>query len=144
TLARTKVGDRYVVEEMRRTGMNIGGEQSGHIILSDHATTGDGIVAALQVLAYMREDGRPLSACGKLFSPLPQILRNIPYRGISPLSQPGVQKAIDSARAALGKKGRVFIRESGTEPLIRVMAEGENKKQIETIAEELCLAIGNR
>ena len=136
-LDRTKVGDRYVVERMREGGFNIGGEQSGHIILSDHSTTGDGIVAALQVLAYMREEKKPLSKCGKLFTPLPQILRNVPYKGASPLKKREVQKAIESAKASLGSKGRVFIRESGTEPLIRVMAEGENHKQIEQVTETL-------
>ena len=137
TLARTKVGDRHVVEHMRAHGFNVGGEQSGHIVLSDYATTGDGLVAALQVLAYMREEGRPLSECSQLFAPLPQILRNIPYRGTSPLSQPEVQKVIESAKTTLGKSGRIFIRESGTEPLIRVMAEGENRQQIEKITDDI-------
>jgi len=136
-LIRTRVGDRYVSETMREEGYNIGGEQSGHIILSDYATTGDGIIAALQVLAYMREDGRPLSKCSKLFTPLPQILRNVPFKGASPLKSPKVQKAIESAKTMLGNKGRIFIRESGTEPLIRVMAEGEDRKQIEKLAETL-------
>lgn len=136
-LIRTKVGDRYVAEEMRAQGYNIGGEQSGHIILSDYATTGDGIVAALQVLAYMRETGKPLSQCSKLFTPMPQILRNVPYKGASPLKAPQVQKAIESAKSSLGDKGRIFIRESGTEPLIRVMAEGEDRKEIEKLTEEL-------
>lgn len=141
-LARTKVGDRYVVEHMREHGFNVGGEQSGHIILSDYATTGDGIIAALQVLAYMREDGRKLSQCGLLFTPLPQILRNVPYKGASPLKNADIQKMIASAKAELGNKGRIFIRESGTEPLIRVMAEGEDRTQIEhitnTVAKALC------
>jgi len=136
-LIRTKVGDRYVSEAMREKGYNIGGEQSGHIILSDYATTGDGIIAALQVLAYIREDGRPLSKCSKLFAALPQILRNVPFKGASPLKSPKVQKAIASARTTLGDKGRIFIRESGTEPLIRVMAEGEDRKQIEKLTETL-------
>jgi phosphoglucosamine mutase len=141
TLARTKVGDRYVVEHMRAHGFNIGGEQSGHIILSDYTTTGDGIIAALQVLAYMQESKQPLSKCGKMFTPMPQILRNVPYKGTSPLKQPKVQKAIESAKATLGDKGRVFIRESGTEPLIRVMAEGEDRKKIEAVTEELAKAL---
>ncbi len=143
TLARTKVGDRYVVEHMRAHGFNLGGEQSGHIILSDHATTGDGIIAALQVLAYMREDGRPLSQSAKLFSPMPQILRNIPYRGTSPLGQADVKKAIESAKSSLGGKGRLFIRESGTEPLIRVMVEGESSDVIAKLADSLCSTIKN-
>ncbi len=137
SLARTKVGDRYVVEHMRAHGFNVGGEQSGHIILSDYATTGDGLVAALQVLAYMLEEGKPLSECSQLFAPLPQILRNIPYRGMSPLKQPEVQKVIESAKTSLGNKGRIFIRESGTEPLIRVMAEGESRQQIEQITDDI-------
>jgi len=137
TLARTKVGDRYVVEHMREHGFNIGGEQSGHIVLSDHATTGDGIVAALQILAYMIEDGRPLSQSGKLFAPYPQLLKNIPYTGTSPLGQAQVKDAIASAEKSLGKKGRIFVRESGTEPLIRVMAEGEKRNELEEIVEEI-------
>jgi len=142
SLARTKVGDRYVVEHMRKHGFNVGGEQSGHIILSDYTTTGDGIIAALQILAYMQEDGRPLSKCGKLFTPLPQILRNVPYsKGTSPLSDPQVKKAIASAEKSLGKNGRLFIRESGTEPLIRVMAEGENDKEISTLVEGICESV---
>ncbi len=140
-LIRTKVGDRYVSEEMRANGYNIGGEQSGHIILSDYATTGDGIIAALQVLAYMREDGRKLSQSSKLFTPMPQILRNVPFKGTSPLKSADVQKAIASAKSALGDKGRIFIRESGTEPLIRVMAEGESRKEIEKLTEELAKAM---
>ena len=141
TMARTKVGDRYVVEHMRKHGFNVGGEQSGHIILSDYATTGDGIIAALQVLAYMQEDGRPFSKCGTLFAPLPQVLKNISYRGASPLNNPQVKKTIASAEKMLGKKGRLFIRESGTEPLIRVMAEGESKQQIESVTDTICKAL---
>jgi len=142
TLARTKVGDRYVVEHMRAHGFNIGGEQSGHIILSDYATTGDGIIAALQILAYMRKDGRPLSKCGKLFTPWPQLLRNVPYKGASPLKTPQVKKAIAAAEKALGKKGRLLIRESGTEPLVRVMVEGKSQAHIEEMAEKLVRMIG--
>jgi phosphoglucosamine mutase len=140
-LIRTKVGDRYVSEEMRSNGYNVGGEQSGHIILSDYATTGDGIIAALQVLAHIREKGEPLSKCSKLFTPMPQILRNVPFKGTSPLAAPQVQKAIESAKKTLGNSGRIFIRESGTEPLIRVMAEGENRKEIEKLTEELAKAM---
>ena len=141
TMARTKVGDRYVVEHMRAHGFNLGGEQSGHIILTDYSTTGDGIVAALQVLAYMQQDGRPLSQCGKLFTPMPQILRNVPYRGISPLADPDVKKTIESAEKTLGKKGRLFIRESGTEPLIRVMAEGDNSAEISSLVDGICESV---
>jgi len=138
SMARVRVGDRYVVEHMRAHGFNVGGEQSGHIILSDYATTGDGIIAALQVLAYMQKDGRPLSLCGKLFTPWPQILRNIPYGGISPLQHPQVKQAIASAEKTLAGKGRLLIRESGTEPLVRVMVEGQDQAQIEEIAEVIC------
>ena len=141
TLIRTKVGDRYVSETMRAHGYNIGGEQSGHIILSDYATTGDGIIAALQVLAHMREVGKKLSQCCKLFTPMPQILRNVPYKGASPLKASDVQKAIEDAKLSLGNKGRIFIRESGTEPLIRVMAEGEDRKEIEKITDALARAM---
>lgn len=140
-LHRTKVGDRHVVEHMRAHGYNVGGEQSGHIILSDYATTGDGIVAALQVLAYMQEDGRAFSQCGQLFTPLPQILKNVRFSGGSPLTQDIVKKTIDSAEKRLGNTGRLFIRESGTEPLIRVMAEGENQAEIDQIVEEICESV---
>src|SRR5690606_22622492 len=106
TMARTRVGDRHVVEYMRTKGYNIGGEQSGHIILSDYTTTGDGIIAALQVLAYIQETGKPLSECGKLFKPLPQILRNVPYeKGASPLENATVKLAIESAEKTLNGKG---------------------------------------
>ncbi len=128
SMARVRIGDRYVVEHMRTNGYNVGGEQSGHIILGDYSTTGDGIIAALQVLAYMRKDGRRLSQCSQLFTPLPQLLRNIPYKGKSPLGQPQVKKAIAAAEKSLGKKGRLLIRESGTEPLIRVMVEGKRRR----------------
>ncbi len=144
SMVRTKVGDRYVVEHMRAHGFNVGGEQSGHIILSDYATTGDGIIAALMILAYMLEDGRKLSVCGKLFTPLPQLLKNVPYAGgVSPLHKPEVKKAISSAEATLGAKGRIFIRESGTEPLIRVMAEGESEPQIHQMVDGICETIKN-
>lgn len=141
TMARTRVGDRYVVEHMREHGFNIGGEQSGHIILSDYTTSGDGIIAALQVLAYMREDGRRLSDCGKLFTSFPQVLRNVPYKGKSPVQHPSVQEAIESAAKTLGGNGRVLIRESGTEPLIRVMAEGKDGDQVSTLVEGICDAV---
>ena len=141
TLARTKVGDRYVVERMRAEGYNIGGEQSGHVILSDYSTTGDGIIACLQLLAYVREDGRKLSECSRLFTPLPQLLRNVPYKGASPLKNSSVQAAIERAKKNLGSQGRVFIRESGTEPLIRVMAEGESHEQVESVVASICASL---
>lgn len=141
TMARTKVGDRHVVEYMRTHGYNVGGEQSGHIILSDYTTTGDGIIAGLQVLAYLQESQKPLSECGQLFAPLPQILKNVPYRGSSPLANPQVKAVIASAEKTLGTTGRLLIRESGTEPLIRVMAEGEDNAQITHLVEDICESV---
>lgn len=138
TLARTNVGDRYVVEHMREHRFNLGGEQSGHIILSDYSTTGDGIIAALQILAYLRETGGKFSKHSTLFTPMPQLLRNVKYSGASPLKNKNVQQAIDKATDALGNKGRIFIRESGTEPLIRIMAEGENNSEITNLVDSLC------
>ncbi len=142
TLARTKVGDRYVVEHMRTNGFNVGGEQSGHMVLSDYATTGDGLMAALQVLAVMIESGKPLSSAGKKFMPLPQLLKNVRYRGENPLNRQPVQEAIAAAEKTLGNSGRVFVRPSGTEKLIRVMAEGEDPAQIMQLVEEICNAVG--
>lgn len=143
TLARTNVGDRYVVEHMREHGFNIGGEQSGHIILSDYSTTGDGIIAALQILAYLCESGGKFSTHSMIFKPLPQLLKNVRYSGNSPLKNADVQKAISNASAKLGGKGRIFIRESGTEPLIRIMAEGENNKEITDITEQLAKVVSS-
>lgn len=137
-LERTQVGDRYVVEHMRTHGFNVGGEQSGHIIMSDHTTTGDGIVAALQVLAYMLGKKQKLSACGTLFAPMPQLLKNVKYKGASPLERAPVKKAIALGEKTLGKKGRLFIRASGTEPLIRVMAEGEDARLVAKVVDEVC------
>ena len=126
TLARTPVGDRYVVEHMREHGFNVGGEQSGHIVLADYGTTGDGLVAALQVLAAVRAADRPVSEIARAFEPVPQLLRNVRYKGGDPLSADSVQAAIADARSRLGKGGRLVIRKSGTEPLVRVMAEGDD------------------
>jgi phosphoglucosamine mutase len=140
-LQRTKVGDRYVAERMRECGMNVGGEQSGHVILSDFATTGDGLVAALQVLAVVVEQGRAASEVCRVFSPLPQRLRNVRFSGPSPLRHERVQSAIRAAEARLNDTGRVVIRESGTEPLIRVMAEAEDESLVEPVVDELCDAI---
>ncbi|MEK6747548.1 MAG: phosphoglucosamine mutase [Pseudomonadota bacterium] len=137
-LIRTNVGDRYVVEHMREHNFNLGGEQSGHIILSDYSTTGDGIIAALQILAYLREAGGKLSKHSTLFKPMPQLLKNVKYGGTSPLENQTVQQEINKASATLGNRGRIFIRESGTEPLIRIMAEGENQNEIENIVDSLC------
>lgn len=130
-LLRTKVGDRYVGERMRETGCNLGGEQSGHMILSDFATTGDGLVAALQVLAVLAEEDRPASEACRRFDPLPQRLVNVRFAGPSPLQDAGVTEAVAAAEARLGKRGRVLIRASGTEPVIRVMAEAEEESLVE-------------
>jgi phosphoglucosamine mutase len=140
-LHRTQVGDRYVVEAMRAEGFNIGGEQSGHIIMSDHATTGDGLVAALQVLAQLVESGRPSSELLHLFDPLPQLLKNVRFAGGEPLKDDKVKAAIADAEAKLNGNGRLVIRKSGTEPLIRVMAEGEDKKLVETMVDQICEAV---
>jgi phosphoglucosamine mutase len=137
TLARTPVGDRYVLEHMREHGFNVGGEQSGHIILSDHATTGDGFVAALQVLAVVKRQGRPVSEVCRRFEPLPQVMRNIRYRSGRPLEMPQVRAAIEGATARLNGNGRLVVRPSGTEPVIRVMAEGDDLGLIEEIADQI-------
>ncbi len=140
-MIRTQVGDRYVIDAMRQHDLNLGGEQSGHIILRDHCTTGDGLVAALQVMAVMLEKDQPLSQCGLLFDPMPQILKNVVFQGGNPLDAPSVQKAIAEVEATLGESGRVFIRKSGTEPKIRVMVEGEDAAAIERHADTLCAVI---
>jgi phosphoglucosamine mutase len=140
-LHRTRVGDRYVVEQMRACGMNVGGEQSGHMILSDYATTGDGLIAALQVLAVLVASKRPASEALKLFEPLPQLLRNVRFVGGSPLKHPTVMAAVADAEARLGSSGRVLLRLSGTEPLVRVMAEGEDETAVSQIVSGLCETI---
>jgi len=137
-LHRTKVGDRYVVERMRSGGNNLGGEQSGHMILSDFSTTGDGLVAALQILAVIVQGDRPASEVCRAFTPLPQRLKSIRFEGISPLSQASVKAAIRAAENSFGARGRVLIRESGTEPVVRVMAEGEDLLLVERVVDELC------
>ena len=142
TLHRTQVGDRYVMEKMRAGGINIGGEQSGHMILSDYATTGDGLLAALQVLAVLVEQGRPASEVCSVFHRLPQKLRSVRFTGDSPLDAPNVQAAIAAAEARLSGTGRLLIRKSGTEPVIRVMAEAEDEALVEKIVDELCTVIG--
>jgi phosphoglucosamine mutase len=141
-LVRTAVGDRYVLEEMRKTGCNVGGEQSGHIILTDHATTGDGLVAGLQVLAALVQSKGPASALLRQFEPLPQLLKNVRFNGGSePLEADSVRKRIAAAEAELEGKGRLLIRKSGTEPLIRVMAEGEDPALVERIVDDICEAV---
>ena len=141
TLARTDVGDRYVVEHMRLNGFNVGGEQSGHIVLSDYATTGDGLVAALQVLAVVVDSGLPASVVGRVFEPLPQLLRSVRVGETAPLAEPEVERAIADGRHRLGDAGRLLIRKSGTEPLIRVMAEGEDAGLVEQVVGSIVAAI---
>jgi len=137
-LVRTAVGDRYVVEQMREAGFNVGGEQSGHIVLSDFATTGDGLIAALQVLAVLAETGQKASEATHLFEPLPQILKNVRYRAdAKPLEAQEVATAIQDGEARLAERGRLLIRKSGTEPLIRVMAEGDDEKLVKTVVGDI-------
>ncbi|HEY8614088.1 MAG TPA: phosphoglucosamine mutase, partial [Roseomonas sp.] len=137
TLHRTKVGDRYVGEAMRERGCNLGGEQSGHLILSDYGTTGDGLVAALQVLAVLVEEGKPASEMLRRFAPLPQKLVNVRHAGGAPLDDERVVEAIAAAEAELGRRGRVLIRPSGTEPLIRVMVEAEDEALVDALTARL-------
>lgn len=137
TLARTKVGDRYVVEHMRNHNFNVGGEQSGHIVLSDYGTTGDGLVAALQVLAKVKRSGLTVSEVCRKFEPVPQLLKNVRISGGKPLENPIVLQAIADAESALANNGRLVIRPSGTEPLIRVMAEGDDSAKVEKIVNDL-------
>ncbi len=141
SLARTAVGDRYVLEHMREYGFNVGGEQSGHIILSDYSTTGDGLIAALQVLAVVQKEGRPVSEVCRRFEPLPQILKNVKTTGGQPLKDAGVSAAIETIRASLGKGGRLVIRPSGTEPVIRVMAEGDDRDLVARVVDDICAVI---
>ncbi|MAR57077.1 MAG: phosphoglucosamine mutase [Rickettsiales bacterium] len=140
-LHRAKVGDRYVVEMMKEKGCNLGGEPSGHVILSDYSTTGDALIAALQVLALMLTDGRSLSKASRLFDPVPQVLVNVRYASGEPLEDANVKDAIANAESTLGEKGRVFIRKSGTEPLIRVMIEGESESRIRELANGIAEAV---
>jgi phosphoglucosamine mutase len=140
-LSRVAVGDRYVLEEMRKNGFNVGGEQSGHIILSDFTTTGDGLIAALQVLAVLAHEDKPASMAAHLFEPLPQVLENVRFTGGSPLEDARVKSSIDNAHARLGAAGRVLVRKSGTEPLIRIMVEGEDEKLIRAVVHDIAAAI---
>ena len=141
SLERTKVGDRYVVERMREGGFNLGGEQSGHIVLSDYSTTGDGLMAALQVLAVMVETEKPLSEIGHVFDRVPQKLVNVRFKSGAPLEEDSVVDAIAAAEKKLGKKGRLVIRKSGTEPLIRVMAEATDAKLMDSAVESVADAV---
>jgi phosphoglucosamine mutase len=141
-LERTRVGDRYVVERMREGGYNLGGEQSGHIILSDFTTTGDGAIAALQALAALVETGRPASEALRPFTPTPQVLRNVRLApGAAPLGATTVRAAIAEAEAALRGSGRLLVRPSGTEPVIRVMAEGDDRAVVERVVDAVCAAM---
>ncbi len=143
SLHRTKVGDRYVVEHMRAHGFNVGGEQSGHIVLSDFATTGDGLVSALQVLACIKRAGKPASEVCRKFEPVPQVLKNVRFNGGKPLESDPVKAMIEDARVRLGKSGRLVIRPSGTEPLIRVMAEADDRGLVETVVNDIVGAISS-
>jgi phosphoglucosamine mutase len=140
-LVRTQVGDRYVLERMKAGGFNVGGEQSGHMILLDHATTGDGTVAALQVLAALVRSGKRASEVLHLFDPVPQLLRNVRFSGGKPLENTTVKAAIADAEAQLNGKGRLVIRPSGTEPVIRVMAEGDDAGEVEAVVAAICAAV---
>jgi len=140
-LIRTPVGDRYVLERMRADGYNIGGEQSGHIILSDYTTTGDGFVAALQVLAVVKRNNKPVSELCHRFEPLPQVLKNVRYKNGKPLENAAVRSAIASAERKLGREGRLIVRPSGTEPVIRVMGEGDDKTLVEAVVDDVVEAL---
>lgn len=141
SMARTAVGDRYVLEHMREHGFNVGGEQSGHIILSDYSTTGDGLVSALQVLAVVQRRQRPVSEVCHLFDPLPQVLKNVRTSLRDPLGEDRVVRAIADGESKLGKNGRLLIRPSGTEPVIRVMGEGDDLALVESVVDSICAAI---
>ncbi|USQ95812.1 phosphoglucosamine mutase [Caulobacter sp. RL271] len=141
TLERTAVGDRYVMQRMREGGFNVGGEQSGHLILSDFSTTGDGLIAALQVLAVMIETGRPMSALGRQFEPVPQLLENVRFAGGKPLEAKTVKEAIADGESQLNGAGRIVVRASGTEPLIRIMAEGDDPALVKKVVKSIVSAV---
>jgi phosphoglucosamine mutase len=143
SLVRTRVGDRYVLERMRAEGYNLGGEQSGHIIMSDYSTTGDALVAALQVLAVVKRKSRPVSEVCHRFDPMPQILTNVRYSGESPMSTARVQAAIRDAQDTLGTGGRLVVRPSGTELLIRVMGEGDDEGCVAAAVSIVCEALSS-
>ncbi|NQV82451.1 MAG: phosphoglucosamine mutase [Rhodospirillales bacterium] len=140
-LIRTQVGDRYVVERMRGGGYNLGGEQSGHVVLSDYSTTGDGLIAALQVLAVIVASGKAASQVCRVFEPLPQVLKNVPINGAKPLQDNAVKKAITEGENRLGNTGRLLIRPSGTEPVVRVMAEGEDEVLVASVVGDIAAVI---
>ena len=141
TIERTKVGDRYVLERMKEGGFNVGGEQSGHMIMLDHTTTGDGTVAAMRVLSSLVRSGKPASEILHQFDPVPQLLKNVRYNGGAPLENSTVQQVMAEAEAELTGKGRLVIRASGTEPVIRVMAEGDDASQVEAVVDRVCAAV---
>ena len=141
TLERTKVGDRYVMERMREGGFNLGGEQSGHIIMSDVSTTGDGLISALQVLAVLTQSNKPMSALGRQFEPAPQVLKNVRFSGGKPLEKKQVKDAIAEAEARLNGTGRIVVRASGTEPLIRIMAEGDDERMVKDVVKAIATAV---
>jgi phosphoglucosamine mutase len=140
-LARAQVGDRYVIEEMKKGGFNVGGEQSGHIVLSDFATTGDGLIAALQVLAVLAMEGQNASEAAHLFEPLPQVMENVRFKKGMPLEDARVKKCIEAGTARLNGAGRILVRKSGTEPVIRVMAEGDDEKLVRQVVREIAATI---
>ena len=140
-MERTKVGDRYVMERMREGGFNLGGEASGHIILSDFSTTGDGLIAALQVLSVMVTSGKPMSSLARQFEPVPQKLENVRFAGGEPLKTDRVQQAISDGETRLNGSGRVLVRASGTEPLIRVMAEGDDARLVAQVVKDIASAV---
>jgi phosphoglucosamine mutase len=140
-LERTKVGDRYVVERMREKGMNVGGEQSGHIVLNDFTTTGDGLISALQVMTEIKQSGMKASEACNQFECVPQLLKNVRFKSDDPLNADSVVKAIAEAEAKLEGIGRLVIRKSGTEPVIRVMAEGDNADLVNEVVDHICHAI---
>jgi len=143
SLARTPVGDRYVLEHMRAHGFNVGGESSGHIFLSDYTTTGDGLLTALQVLAVVKKHEQPVSKVCHRFDPLPQVLKNVRYASGRPLENAKVRSAIKDAEARLDGRGRLIVRSSGTEPVIRVMGEGEDKVLVEKVVDQIVDALTN-
>jgi phosphoglucosamine mutase len=140
-MVRAPVGDRYVLEEMRERGSNVGGEQSGHIILTEYSTTGDGLVAGLQVLAALVGSGKAASEVLRQFEPLPQLLKNVRFNGGAPLEDAAVKGRIAEAERELEGRGRLLIRKSGTEPLIRVMAEGDDAALVERLVDDICEAV---
>ena len=140
-LERTQVGDRYVMERMREGGFNLGGEQSGHIILSDVSTTGDGLISALQILNVLAQSSKPMSALARQFEPAPQVLKNVRFSRGKPLEDKNVKAAIADAEAKLGTQGRIVVRASGTEPLIRIMAEGDDERMVKDVVKAIATAV---